>query len=118
MLKAVPAGERGGHEGSAHAAALASGPTEFVTAHLVEQPYPSQETAAGGVIMFQSVAGGDMSRFRPLATLWQNGDLPTVAASIARSLLEDWDPDPSVEAVTAQDLVRVQLGRRGDPEAH
>jgi tetratricopeptide (TPR) repeat protein len=115
VLKAVPAGERGGTEGNTHAAALASGPSGFAAAHLVEQPYPQRVTEAGGVIMFQAVAGGDMSMFRPLATLWQNGDLPAVARRIARSLLEDWDPDPSVEAMTAQDCVLAQLGRRAQP---
>lgn len=64
--------------------------------------------------MFQAVAGGDMTRFRPLATLWQNGDLPCVAGRIVRSLLEDGDPDVSVERMTPQECVRAQLGRRGE----
>jgi len=88
VLKAVPAGERGGQEGDVHAAALNSGPEEFVVAHLVEQPYPQRVSEAGGVIMFQAVAGGDMSRFRPLATLWRNGDLTRVAGRIAPTQLE------------------------------
>ena len=105
VLKAVPAGERGRREGDAHAAALASGPAEFVAAHLVEQPYPQRFSAAGGVLMFQAIAGGDMSTFRPLANIYDNAELPTIAAQIARSLLEDWDPDASVERMKARDCV-------------
>jgi hypothetical protein len=114
VLKAVPAGERGRREGDAHAAALAAGPAEFVAAHLVEQPYPQWLSDAGGVLLFQAIAGGDMSTFRPLANIYDNGQLPTIAAQIARSLLEDWAPDASVDTMTAQDCVRAQLGRRGE----
>lgn len=115
VLKAVPAGERGGQEPVAHATARASGPADFVDAHIVEQPYPQQASPEGGVLMFQAVAGGDMSKVRPLSTLWENSDLPTVARRIAQALLEEWDPDPSVERMTSQDCVLAQLGRRGEP---
>ena len=115
VLKAIPAGERGSQEGDVHAAALASGPSGFVAAHLVEQPYPPIVTDAGGVLMFQAVAGGDMSAYRPLATIYDNATLPIVAGQIVRSLIEDWDPDPLVETMTARACVRTQLGRRGAP---
>jgi len=115
VLKAVPAGERGRQEGDAHAAALASGPATFVADHLVQQLYAPIASEAGGVLMFQAVAGGDMSSFRPLATMFDTGELPAVAGLIARSLIEDWDPDPSIETMSAKACVRAQLGRRGSP---
>lgn len=113
ILKAVPAGDRGRQEADVHAAALASGPDDFVRTHLVRQPYPQRRSDRGGVLMFQSIAGGDMTSFRPLASVYDSAELPGLAGSIARSLLEDWDPDASVEIMTAQDCVRAQLGRRG-----
>lgn len=115
ILKAVPTGDRGTKEGGAHGNALASGPREFADAHLVEQPFAPHESEAGGMLMFQGIAGGDLSTFRPLANLYDSAELPTVAATIVKSLLEEWAPDPSVERMTAWECVRKQLGHRGQP---
>lgn len=112
VLKVCPAGNAGTREGDTHALALASGPKEFVARHLVDQPYPPTVTAAGGLIMFQRVAGGDLGSFRPLSVLYDNAALPGVAAGIAASLLNEWAPDAGIQRMSARECVRAQLGAR------
>jgi hypothetical protein len=115
VLKGIPAGDRGLREGDAHGKAVSSGPAEFAQRHIVGQPYPPQISPDGGAVLFQEIAGGDLSTFRPLAGLYDSGELPSVVARITRLLLEEWAPDPTIETMTARDCVRTQLGRRGGP---
>lgn len=114
ILKAIPAGDHGVSEADSHAAALASGPAAFATEHLVEQPFGPVASEGGGVLLFQAVAGGNLSEFRPLATLWNNETLPAVARAVSESLLEDWNPAPSLTTMTPRECVTKQLGWRGE----
>jgi hypothetical protein len=112
ILKVCPPAPHTAREPERHAAALAAGPPAFVHDHLVEQPHAPFPIEDGSWILFQEIAGGDLSVHRPLSALHDNSRLPNLCSAIVGSTLRDWNPEPVIERTSARDCLLQQLERR------
>ncbi|MFE1882462.1 hypothetical protein [Streptomyces diastatochromogenes] len=115
VMKVCPPGPTGGEPGR-HDSALREAPAGFADRHLVKQPVEPLSVRGGWKVMFQEVAGGSIRTVRPLSA--QRGrELPELAGTVARSVLADWNPEPSeIRRRTARDFLVSHLGTRLDKD--
>lgn len=114
IMKVCPPGSSTGREPDRHNEALRDAPKGFAQRHLVKQPIGPISVRGGSKVMFQEVAGGSIRNVRALSA--QRGrELPELVGTVARSVLTDWNPEPSeIRRTTARDFVRSHLGTRLD----
>lgn len=109
IMKICPPGRRTAGEPSRHSKALNDAPA-FAEAHLVDQPIGAIDVPGGAKVMFQQVAGGNLSRMRTLSA-WHGRQLPELAAAVASSVLEEWNPQPSdMPRKSVVEWLRAHLG--------
>jgi hypothetical protein len=111
IMKVCPPGQLTGREPARSAAAFTDAPDHFASRHLVAQTMEPLKAKGGWGIMFQELAGGSMRSVRALST--QRGrNLPALAASIVRSILDDWNHSPVVRSVGSAEFLREHVGTR------
>ncbi|MFB4305049.1 hypothetical protein ACA511_02950 [Actinomadura sp. GTD37] len=112
VMKVCPPGQTTSKEPVRHQQALEDAPQAFAARHLVQQPIAPVKTSKGGWwVMFQEIAGGSMRNVRGLSTL-RGRQLPTLAASVASSVLAEWNPAPDIVNKTPADFLAEHLDGR------
>lgn len=105
------------NEAKAHEAALRDAPEKFAQDHLVVQEFEPLVLADDWFVMFQGVAGGGLSDYKPLSTYSRRAELSQLMVKIARSVVHEWSPSPSVRELSILDFlgfhVREKLAEGG-----
>jgi hypothetical protein len=89
VVKVCPPGPYA-REAERHTAALKVSPPHFVERHLVSMPYGPYPTGDGGLLIFQSIAGGSLLRSKPISAL-PEAERTDACVAVIRSILNDWN---------------------------
>jgi hypothetical protein len=113
VLKFLPRGLERELDGIGRA--LTESPAAFSTAHLVEMMEQPVTMDTWSMITLR-VAGGDLSRMRPLVELAHDPRLPAACETLAAAVLRSWNPGPAHQPVemTAAEYLGLLLGDRPD----
>ncbi|MGA5817218.1 hypothetical protein ACPC54_05060 [Kitasatospora sp. NPDC094028] len=115
VMKVCPPGATTGREPGRHADALKDAPEGFADRHLVKQPVEPVSVPGGTKVMFQEIAGGSIRDVRPLSATLRGRELPEIVSVVARSILNDWNPQPTdIRRMAARDFVLDHVGTRMD----
>jgi hypothetical protein len=99
IFKCIPA-DGGVQEGGSHGYAYDNSPHDFADKHLVRLYADPLPLRSGAVVTLQELAGGDVRLWRPLASLSGTEELETSIVAVANSILNEWNPNPTVEEMT------------------
>ena len=89
VVKVCPPGPYA-HEGGRHTEAMSVSPSDFAERHLVDMPYGPYPIRDGGLLMFQSIAGGSLLRSKPISELTETERADACVAVIS-GVLKEWN---------------------------
>lgn len=114
IIKACPPDRLTAREPRLHTQALAESPPDFVSQHLVSQPFETIESSDKWRLLFQSIAGDSLRQIKPLAGVLHDDRLPRLVGIITKSLLVDWNVTFDTQHVEPQVLLKRELGSKAD----
>jgi tetratricopeptide (TPR) repeat protein len=110
VLKVGPT--TGGSEPDRHNAALAASNTAFAESHLVQQPFAPIDLGDGWTAMFQDIAGGSLTEFRPLKDLEATTSLASAVRVVCDAVLVEWDTASRIHSMGLKEFLVTHVRRK------
>lgn len=99
-------------ESQVHETALRTAPTTYAQDHLVTQVFAPLRLDNDWFVMFQGVAGGGLTDYKPLSVYSRRAELSQLLPNIASSVLHDWTPSPQVQEVSLRHFMELHVRKK------